>query len=125
MQYIDPKCVGLLTFVNCYNVKWATKVQDVFTFAKILALIIIIIFGMIHLIQGNTENLAYPHSFVGTSTSPGHISLSFYSGLFSYAGWYVSSYVLTISGSGLTALIASSISRFIVQAFNASETYFC
>ena len=82
-------CVGLLTFVNCYNVKWATKVQDVFTFAKIVALLIIITFGAIHLIQGNTENLSYPHSFVGTSTSPGHISLSFYSGLFSYAGWYV------------------------------------
>ncbi len=82
-------CVGLLTFVNCYNVKWATRVQDIFTLAKIIALVVIIICGVVYLMQGNTQNLSYPESFEGTSTSPGHIALAFYSGLFSYAGWYV------------------------------------
>lgn len=77
-----------LTFVNCYNVKWATRVQDWFTFAKILALLIIISCGALQLYRGvGTEHLTYPKSFEGTTTSPGHIALSFYSGLFSYAGW--------------------------------------
>lgn len=87
VRLIAASIVCLLTFVNCYNVKWATSVQNVFTFAKILALVVIIICGAIHLIQGNTQNLSYPESFEGTQTSPGHISLAFYSGLFSYAGW--------------------------------------
>lgn len=77
-----------LTFVNCYNVKWATAVQDWFTFAKIIALLLIVSCGAWQLYQGRGyEHLSYPKSFEGTTTSPGHISLAFYSGLFSYAGW--------------------------------------
>ncbi|XP_054165298.1 Y+L amino acid transporter 2-like [Oppia nitens] len=87
VRLIAAAVICLLTFVNCYNVKWATKVQNVFTFAKIAALLIIIITGFYYLIIGRTETLSYPKSFDGTSTSPGHISLAFYSGLFSYAGW--------------------------------------
>ncbi|KAH7642345.1 large neutral amino acids transporter small subunit 1 [Dermatophagoides farinae] len=87
VRLIAASVIILLTFVNCYNVKWATRVQNSFTFAKVLALIIIIVCGIIQLVKGNDRNLAYPASFEGTTTSPGHIALSFYSGLFSYAGW--------------------------------------
>lgn len=79
--------VVLLTFINSYNVKWATRVQDWFTFAKVMALLLIIVFGAIRFFQGHRENLEYPKSFEGTVTSPGHIALACYSGLFSYAGW--------------------------------------
>ncbi|XP_075559507.1 L-type amino acid transporter minidiscs isoform X1 [Dermacentor variabilis] len=75
----------LLTFINCYNVKWATFVQDSLMFAKVIALVIIIIAGFVHLGQGNIGNLR--NMFEGTTTDPGLICLSFYSGLFSYAGW--------------------------------------
>ncbi|XP_069698385.1 Y+L amino acid transporter 2 [Periplaneta americana] len=75
----------LLTVINCYNVKWATRVQDIFTGTKILALVIIVIAGMWVLGSGKTENFRSPMS--NTNPEPGFIALAFYSGLFSYSGW--------------------------------------
>ncbi|XP_046735255.1 Y+L amino acid transporter 2 [Diprion similis] len=75
----------LLTAINCYNVKWATRIQDIFTGTKIFALIIIIVAGLVWLCMGNTENFRHP--MAGTNTDPGHIALAAYAGLFSYSGW--------------------------------------
>ncbi|XP_076322301.1 large neutral amino acids transporter small subunit 2-like isoform X1 [Tachypleus tridentatus] len=85
VRLIAAVVICLLLFVNCYNVKWAARVQDVFTFAKILALIIIIIAGLVHIGMGNIQN--FQNAFEGTTTEPGYIALAFYSGIFSYAGW--------------------------------------
>ena len=43
---------GVLAFINCWNVKWATMVQDVFTYAKLLALFIIMATGIVQLGRG-------------------------------------------------------------------------
>ncbi|XP_053204866.1 Y+L amino acid transporter 2-like [Panonychus citri] len=85
VRLIAAAAICFLTFVNCYNVKWATRTQDIFTVSKIIALIIIIITGAVHLITGKTQNLT--NIWENTATDPGKIAASFYSGLFSYAGW--------------------------------------
>ncbi|RWS22264.1 large neutral amino acids transporter small subunit 2-like protein [Leptotrombidium deliense] len=77
--------ICLLTFINCYNVKWVTSVQNTFTLAKVFALFVIIVVGVIALFSDGNQNFEDP--FKGTTSSPGYIALSFYSGLFSYAGW--------------------------------------
>ncbi|VDM37273.1 unnamed protein product [Toxocara canis] len=77
----------LLTFVNCYSVKWSTRTQDIFTVAKVLALCSIIIAGIVWLAMGNTEYFQMPELFAGTNLDPGHLALAFYSGVFSFSGW--------------------------------------
>jgi len=39
--------IGLLTFINCYDVKETSKMQNVFMFAKVGALVIIITAGLV------------------------------------------------------------------------------
>ncbi|XP_073941948.1 L-type amino acid transporter minidiscs isoform X1 [Choristoneura fumiferana] len=74
-----------LTVINCYDVKWVTRLQDSFTAAKILALLLIFFASLWHLFHGHTENLQ--SMMEGTKTSPSAIAIAFYSGLFSYSGW--------------------------------------
>eukprot|EP00075_Anas_platyrhynchos_P032342 XP_027321595.1 large neutral amino acids transporter small subunit 1 [Anas platyrhynchos] len=80
-------CVLLLTAVNCYSVKAATRVQDAFAAAKLLALALIIILGFVQLARGDVTSLTPEHSFKGTNVGVGNIVLALYSGLFAYGGW--------------------------------------
>lgn len=85
IRLIAAVTICLLTFVNCYDVKETTKMQNVFMFAKIAALVIIIITGLTWLSMGHTEN--FENSFENTNSDPGKIAVAFYSGIFSYSGW--------------------------------------
>lgn len=55
----------ILTFVNCYDVKWATRVQDVFTYAKLLALFIIIGAGLYQLYNGESNIITQSSKSMG------------------------------------------------------------
>jgi len=83
-------CICILTFINCWEVKWATFVQDIFTYAKLLALFVIIATGIVQLGNGKVENF----NWNDTETDITKIALSFYSGLFAYNGWNYLNFVI-------------------------------
>uniref|UniRef100_X2APT2 Amino acid permease/ SLC12A domain-containing protein n=1 Tax=Capitella teleta TaxID=283909 RepID=X2APT2_CAPTE len=95
-QYISHELIvmsfGVLTVVNAVDVKWATRVQDVFTVAKLLALVLIIITGFVQLGRGKYEHFLSP--FENTNADVGSIALAFYQGLFAYNGWNYLNYVI-------------------------------
>ncbi|CAH8588566.1 unnamed protein product [Schistosoma curassoni] len=78
-------CIMILGFINSVSVRWSTRVQDIFTYTKIIALLMIIITGFVQIGLGHVEEFQSP--FEGSNWNPGSIAKAFYSGLFSYAGW--------------------------------------
>ncbi|XP_065337268.1 Y+L amino acid transporter 2 [Cloeon dipterum] len=85
VRLVAGAAICFLTFINCYNVRLTTKLQDGFMFAKIAALVIIIIAGISYMLLGNYQNFSQP--WENSSTNVAQIATSFYSGIFSYAGW--------------------------------------
>ena len=71
--------------VNTFSVSLATKVQNLFTAAKLVAILTIIAGGIVMLARGYTQNFA--SGFESTTNSPGEIALAFYSGFWAYSGW--------------------------------------
>ncbi|XP_063439298.1 b(0,+)-type amino acid transporter 1-like isoform X2 [Mytilus trossulus] len=84
-------CLLTISFINCYSVKLATKVQNFFTVTKLIAIVIIVAGGAVMIARGETEYLE--SGFEGSQTSPSIIALAFYDGLWAYDGWNNLNYV--------------------------------
>jgi len=85
LQLLAAITICFLTYLNSYYMKVTTKMQNVIMFTKIAALVLIILVGLVWMMMGNVENFTRP--FDNTETDPGKMSVAFYSGIFSYAGW--------------------------------------
>lgn len=84
IRLLAAVCLCILTAINCLSTRLSMKIQDIFTFAKVFALIAIIITGLYYLLTGHTEN--FSNAFEGNYDVTS-IALSFYSGLFAFGGW--------------------------------------
>ncbi|XP_034965883.1 b(0,+)-type amino acid transporter 1 [Zootoca vivipara] len=84
-------CILLLTLINCLSVRLATSVMNVFTVAKLLALLVIVVGGVVLLIQGETHR--FQNAFQNTRLEAGVIGIAFYQGLWSFDGWNNLNYV--------------------------------
>jgi len=91
IQLLGVLTIVLITFINSYSVTMATKVQNVFTAAKLFAIAIIVVGGIYKLSQGNTQYLS--QGFTGSTDKFGDVATAFYSGLWAYDGWNNLNYV--------------------------------
>nr|XP_054772585.1 Y+L amino acid transporter 2-like [Lytechinus pictus] len=83
VKLIAVAAVLFITFVNCWDVKLSSRLQNVTSFTKLVALGVIIVMGVVKLANGHTENFQNPFA----STNIQGLAPAFYSCLFSYAGW--------------------------------------
>ncbi|KAJ6646074.1 Y+L amino acid transporter 2 [Pseudolycoriella hygida] len=84
VRLLAALCLCLLTAINCISTKLAMKIQDVFTAAKLLALISIILAGCFYMAMGHLQNFEDPWTGRYDAASLGY---AFYSGLFAFGGW--------------------------------------
>ncbi|PIO37916.1 hypothetical protein AB205_0023660, partial [Aquarana catesbeiana] len=87
-------CLLLLTWVNSTSVRWATRIQDIFTAGKLLALGLIIVVGFMQIFNGNYEELKPSNAFNFWMTpTVGQLALAFLQGSFAFSGWNFLNYV--------------------------------
>ncbi|XP_032877957.1 b(0,+)-type amino acid transporter 1-like [Amblyraja radiata] len=79
----------IVTVVNCLNVKLATDIQNIFTFAKLVSLLVIVVGGILLILNGHTQS--FQNAFQGTSgmsaSGISSIGIALQHGLWSYDGW--------------------------------------
>ncbi|KAM6430308.1 asc-type amino acid transporter 1 isoform 1-T1 [Liasis olivaceus] len=93
-RVLSMVCLSLLTWVNSSSVRWATRIQDIFTAGKLLALGLIITVGFVQIFKGNYEALIPSNAFNFWMTpSVGHLALAFLQGSFAFSGWNFLNYV--------------------------------
>ncbi|XP_031565820.1 b(0,+)-type amino acid transporter 1-like isoform X1 [Actinia tenebrosa] len=91
VKLLAALAIAIITFVNCFSVRWATRMQIIFTGCKLLAIAMLVITGLVRLGQGYTAS--FDNSFAATTTSIGMVGFAFYNGLWAYDGWNNLNYV--------------------------------
>ncbi|XP_024137353.1 asc-type amino acid transporter 1 [Oryzias melastigma] len=96
-RLLSATCLMFLTWVNCSSVRLATRIQDIFTVGKLMALGLIIVIGLVQIFNGNYEALTpqVAFSMITPSVGPsvGQIALAFLQASFAFSGWNFLNYV--------------------------------
>ncbi|XP_068115704.1 b(0,+)-type amino acid transporter 1-like [Hyperolius riggenbachi] len=91
IKCLAAAAIMTITVVNSLSVKLASYVQNFFTVAKMIIVVVIIVSGIVLLAQGNTQN--FNNSFEGSTITAGGIGLALYNGLWAYDGWNQLNYI--------------------------------
>nr|XP_042905876.1 b(0,+)-type amino acid transporter 1 [Parasteatoda tepidariorum] len=84
-KLIALAAIFFITFINCYSVKLATRMNNFFTVAKLSAIAIVVLIGIYRFSTGHYEHINT--GFAGTTTSFSDLATAFYFGLWAYDGW--------------------------------------
>lgn len=93
VRFFALTIILILVWVNCYSVKWSIWLQNSFTLAKVLALILVITFGFYTILAGKTDKLSSEMVWSGQPLTLVSLANAFYAGLYSYAGWNALNFV--------------------------------
>lgn len=95
VKIIAILAILIILLINCYSVNLATGVQNAFTAAKLIAILVIIVGGTWSLAKGNTQHLngAFQTMDGSDSVNIGRLATAFYTGLWAYDGWNNLNYV--------------------------------
>jgi len=85
LRLIAAVSITGLTLLNCWSTRVTTQLQNLVMVTKLLALGLVIVGGGMAFYSGKVT--MFDNMWEGTATDPGQIAVSFYSGIFSYAGW--------------------------------------
>lgn len=78
----------LLVYINCVSIDASIKVQNSFTMGKVLALSVIIAYGVYWMLTGKAENFQTPDAiWENTQTNWPSLAQAFYAGFYTYSGW--------------------------------------
>ncbi|XP_068168744.1 asc-type amino acid transporter 1 [Antennarius striatus] len=93
-RMLSATCLLLLTWVNCFSVRMATRIQDIFTVGKLMALGLIIMVGLVQIYNGKYEALTPQVAFsMDRTPSVGQMALAFLQASFAFSGWNFLNYV--------------------------------
>lgn len=93
IRLIALAIILILVWVNCYSVDLSIKLQNSFTITKVLALVLVIVFGFYYFIAGKSTKLTQDTIWNSETTTLTGLASAFYSGLYSYAGWNALNFV--------------------------------
>ncbi|KAI9593985.1 amino acid/polyamine transporter I [Syncephalis fuscata] len=85
VKIVAAVTIMLVVCVNCLQRGSGNAVQNIFTMAKLGAIVLIVMIGAYWLITGNVDEFRHP--FEGTTANPAQYGTAIYFALFSYIGW--------------------------------------
>ncbi|ORX54515.1 amino acid transporter [Hesseltinella vesiculosa] len=108
-------CIWVVVAFNCFGQKAGAYVQNIFTAAKLIAVVMIIIIGFIWLGKDGKHNL--DNAFVGSSQNALDYGTALYLSLFAFNGWNNLNYgVSEVKNPQKTLPTAITISCMLVTA---------
>ncbi|KAI7874262.1 amino acid permease-domain-containing protein [Mucor mucedo] len=85
LKLVTIGCIWVVVLFNAFGRKAGAMIANVFTAAKLLALVMIIIIGWVWIGKGNVQN--FQHAFDNSSSNALDYGTAMYMALFSYNGW--------------------------------------